>query len=258
MELGIEGKIALVTGAGRGIGKSVCEVLSREGANVVGVSRTASDLEELLLRKSVSQFYSLDLVASDGVRVLLDSLEKDGLWPDIVVHNMGGNLGISDPLCSIEEWRSVMRFNVEIPIELNRALLPKMQEKKWGRICHISSISGLENQGPPPYCAAKAALIAYTRSVGRFFAQDNIVLTTLLPGPILAKGNYWDTTSKERPDHLKRFLEERVALKRLGNPEEASELVAFLCSKLSSFCIGSAFLADGGQGKVFFDPSAVN
>lgn len=255
MELGVKGKIALVTGASRSIGKSICEVLSREGAFVIGVARTLSELEALSSDRGKARFFPLDLLAPEGVETLLSLLSKENLSPDIVVHNLGGTLNVTSPLCSLSEWRSVMRINVEIPIELNRALIPKMQEKKWGRICHISSIAGLENQGPPSYCAAKAALIAYTRSVGRFFAKDNIVMTSLLPGPILAKGNYWDTASKEKPDHVHRFLEERVALKRLGSPEEISELAAFLCSELSSFCIGSAFLADGGQGKVFFDPS---
>jgi 3-oxoacyl-[acyl-carrier protein] reductase len=150
-----------------------------------------------------------------------------------------------------------MRVNLEVPIELNRALIPYMREKKWGRICHISSIAGLENQGPPSYCAAKAGLIAYSRSLGRFVAKDGISMTTVLPGAVYTEGGYWDITSKTRPDHIKKYLEERMAIQRFGDPDEIGEVVAFLCSRLSSFCIGSAFLVDGGQGKVFFNQESV-
>ena len=145
-----------------------------------------------------------------------------------------------------------MRLNVEVALEINRAFIPVMREKKWGRICHVSSISALENQGPPAYCAAKAALNAYVRSLGRFVCADNVILTSIMPGAIFTKDGYWDTALQERPDHVEKYLNERMATRRFGRVEEISELVAFLCSEHSSFCAGSALLADGGQGKSFY------
>ena len=178
-------------------------------------------------------------------------INKD-LIPDILIHNLGGNLGITDPLCSISEWHKVQRINLEVPIEINREIIPYMQKKKWGRICHISSISGLENQGPPSYCAAKAGLIAYARSLGRYVAKDNIIINSVLPGAIHTDNGYWDNLNKKDPERVKNYLKERMAINRFGTPEEISEVVTFLCSDLASFCVGSAFLVDGGQGRVFF------
>jgi 3-oxoacyl-[acyl-carrier protein] reductase len=130
-----------------------------------------------------------------------------------------------------------------------------MQNKQWGRICHISSISALENQGPPSYCAAKLALNAYVRSVGRYVSSDNVIMTSVLPGAVLSEGGYWDIASKERPDHVAKYLEDRMAIKRFGTVEEISKAVVFLCSEHASFCVGSSLLIDGGQGRVFHQGS---
>lgn len=258
MDLRIEGKIALITGAGRGLGRSIATCLAREGATVVINSRSKEDLALLIqaippVKKGNNHcIFTEDLSSQEGPRQLLGFLEKQNLVPDIVVHNIGGNLNITDPLCPLEQWQSVMRINIEIPVELNRALVPGMQKKRWGRICHVSSIAGLENQGPPSYCAAKAGLIAYARSLGRYVAKDGVVVTSILPGAVFTEGGYWDITSKTRPGHVEKYLTERMAIQRFGRPEEISEVVAFLCSDPASFCVGSAFLVDGGQGKVFF------
>jgi 3-oxoacyl-[acyl-carrier protein] reductase len=198
------------------------------------------------------RYFAEDLASTGGPERLISYLGAQDIRPDIVVHNVGGNLNITDPLCSLPDWQSVMRINVEVPVELNRILIPEMQRKRWGRVCHVSSISGLENQGPPSYCAAKAALIAYARSLGRFVAKDGVVITSILPGAVYTEGGYWDITSKTRPGHVEKYLTERMAIQRFGRPEEIGEVVAFLCSNQSSFCIGSALLVDGGQGKVFF------
>ncbi|MDA9897221.1 SDR family oxidoreductase [Alphaproteobacteria bacterium] len=256
MDLGIKGKWALVTGAGRGLGEGICHSLSQEGARIVATSRTATDLEQLLDSIGGSsvghRVLPLDIATKDGPSQLVKYIRDQGIEPDIIVNNVGGNLGFTDPLGSVGEWQKVMRLNVEVAIEINRAFIPMMREKRWGRICHISSISALENQGPPAYCAAKAALNAYVRSLGRFVCADNVILTSIMPGAIFTKDGYWDTASHERPDHVKKYLNERMAIRRFGRVEEITEIVTFLCSEHSSFCAGSALLADGGQGKSFY------
>ena len=256
MDLGIKGKWALVTGAGRGLGEGICRSLSQEGVRIVATSRTARDLETLIDSLGGAdaghRFLSLDIAAADGPSQLVEYVREQGIEPDIVVNNVGGNLGFTNPLGPVDEWQQVMRLNVEVALEINRAFIPVMREKKWGRICHVSSISALENQGPPAYCAAKAALNAYVRSLGRFVCADNVILTSIMPGAIFTKDGYWDTALQERPDHVEKYLNERMAIRRFGRVEEISELVAFLCSEHSSFCAGSALLADGGQGKSFY------
>ena len=127
-----------------------------------------------------------------------------------------------------------------------------MRERQWGRIVNISSISSVENHGPVAYCSAKAALNAYTRSMGRVLAAEGVVLSSVLPGAVFTEGGYWDDALKNRPEHVRKYLEERMAIKRFGRLEEVSELVVFMCSEQASFCIGSIMPVDGGQGRSFF------
>jgi 3-oxoacyl-[acyl-carrier protein] reductase len=256
MDLGIKGKLALVTGAGRGLGEGICHSLAQEGVRILATARTAADLERLVheLGGAAAGHIALplDIATTDGPAKLIAYAQARGLQPDIVVNNVGGNLGYTDPLGSVDEWQQVMRLNVEVALEINRAFIPQMQTRKWGRICHVSSISALENQGPPAYCAAKAALNAYVRSLGRYVSADNVILTSVMPGAVFTKDGYWDHTSRDRPAHVEKYLNERMAIRRFGRIEEISELVTFLCSDRSSFCVGSALLADGGQGRVFY------
>ncbi|MBT4769711.1 MAG: SDR family NAD(P)-dependent oxidoreductase, partial [Rhodospirillaceae bacterium] len=171
MDLGIKGKRALVTGGSRGIGASVAKTLAAEGARVAVVSRDAESVETLIgeLGGERSGHYGqpLDLMEDGACPAFIDDLEKNFGQVDIVVQNLGGPMGVNDPLCGIEDWRQVLHFNLEITIELNGLLIPHMKAQKWGRIVHVSSIAGVENTGPVPYCTAKAALCAYTRSFGR-------------------------------------------------------------------------------------------
>lgn len=256
MDLGITGKLALVTGAGRGLGEGICRSLAQEGARILATSRTAADLDRLVadLGGATAGHLALplDIAANDGPAKLVEFARTHDLSPDIIVNNVGGNLAFTDPLGPLDEWRQVMRLNVEVALEINRAFIPHMRAAKWGRICHVSSISALENQGPPAYCAAKSALNAYVRSLGRYVSADNVILTSVMPGAVFTKDGYWDVASRERPAHVEKYLHERMAIRRFGRIEEISELVAFLCSENASFCVGSCVLADGGQGRAFY------
>jgi 3-oxoacyl-[acyl-carrier protein] reductase len=97
----------------------------------------------------------------------------------------------------------------------------------------------------------KAALNAYTRSFGRFVSADGINVSAVMPGAVFTEGGYWDTASRERPEHVEKYLSERMAIRRFGKPDEIGAIVAFLCSEHASFVVGSAVLVDGGQGRVF-------
>ncbi|MBI5195198.1 MAG: SDR family oxidoreductase [Nitrospirae bacterium] len=256
MDLGINGRLALVTGAGRGIGRAIAFCLAREGARVAVVARNSADIEEVVKEmggESTGHLgIALDLVKESGPAELADILKKDFGEISILVHNVGGTLNIKDPFCSVQDWRRVYRFNFEIAVELNSILVPKMQSRKWGRVVHNSSISAMENHGPVTYCAMKAALTAYTRSFGGVVAPDGVVVSAILPGAIFTEKGYWDITSKENPEHVKKYLTERQRIGRFGRPEEIGNYVAFLCSDLASFNTGSIVPVDGGQGRGYF------
>lgn len=252
MDLNIKGKKALITGGSGGLGKAIAEALIQEGVEVCIVARNLERMQEYLENYDGNHLaLKYDLI-EEGIPTIMvnEVLEKFGT-PDIIIHNVGGTLDISDPFCSVEDWRKVYRFNLEIAVEINQILLPKLQEKKWGRVIHISSIASLENQGPITYCSMKAALTAYTRSIGRIVSSDGISVSAVLPGAVYTEGGYWDYTSKNRPEHVEKYLNERMAIKRFGTLEEISKITTFLASDYAGFIVGSAFVVDGGQGKTF-------
>jgi len=260
VELGIQGRRVLVTGAGRGIGRAIALCLAMEGARVAVVSRTATDTEKLVVDMGGETLghchLAMDLVPEGAPARLVDRIGEAGFGPiDIVVHNLGSTLEITDPFCSVDEWRDIWRLNLEIAVELNLLLLPGMRQRHWGRVVHIASIAATENQGPVPYCSVKAALTAYARSMGRVVAPDGVIVTAVLPGAVFTEGGYWDQASRERPEHVQKYLSERMAIHRFGTPDEIGNAVAFLCSEQAAFFVGSVVPIDGGQGRSFFGQS---
>lgn len=254
MDLGIAGRTALITGAGRGLGGAIAGVLAREGVRTLLVSRGEEALEALARQLAGDQRHeavSIDLAEPAAVERIRDWVDELGVNIDIVINNVGGTLDVDDPLASWGEFQRVLNLNLGVAVEVNRAFIPQMRNQRWGRICHVSSISALENQGPPSYCASKAALNAYIRSVGRFVSPENVILTGIMPGAVFTAGGYWDTASRERPEHVRRYLKERMAIRRFGTEREIAEAATFLVSDQASFLVGSILLADGGQGRVF-------
>ena len=176
MDFDLKDKVAIVTGSGRGIGQDIAKKLANEGTQLICISRTKSSLIKLkkeldIINNKENFIYSLDLENKKSIKKVINFLKKNKLSPNIAINNVGGNLGITDPLCDSSKWRRVIELNLLFAIDLNNYLLKKMIKKKYGRIVHISSISALENQGPPSYCASKAALNAYVRSVGRYVSD---------------------------------------------------------------------------------------
>lgn len=255
MKINLQNKISLVTGAGRGIGEAICLDLAKAGSKIIAISRNDRNLK--ILKKKIHGnghfFLSCDLEKKNSLNKIFSFLKKNKIKPDIVINNVGGTLGYTDPLAPISEYQKVFHLNFNLAVEINRYLIPSMIKKKWGRIINISSISALENQGTPSYCAAKAALNAYSRSLGRFISKHNVIMTTVMPGAIKTKGGYWDRKLKNDKKNVKKYIKERMAINRFGSVNEISSFVTFLASNYASFCPGSGFLVDGGQGRVFYE-----
>ena len=247
MDLKINNKLVLVSGGTSGIGRKVIEKFLDEGCTVINASRTTKKNNN----KNELQF-KCDFSKKKQIFDLINKLKKKKLYPDIIINNVGSNLNFQNPLGKVEEWEKVFQLNLNSSIILNKAFMTNMKKRKWGRICHISSIAALENQGSPHYCSSKAAINAYVRSVGRYVSKDGLIMTAIMPGPIYVKGGYWDKKNKKNPAYVKKWLKERVAINRFGNGDEISNFVLFLCSDHSSFAVGSCFLVDGGQGRSFY------
>lgn len=254
MDLGMKGKLALVTGASRGIGESIAVNLAREGAKVAIVARTEPDLKNVMERMPGDGHYMInaDLTKEDKPKEVAEEIDKNFGKIDILVNNLGSTLDVLDPLCPLADWRKVYRINFEVAVEMVNLVVPYMKQGKWGRIVNISSTAGMENNGPVTYCSMKAALTAYSRSMGRVLAKEGIVMSVLLPGAVFTKGGFWDKALEERPAHVEKYLKERCPLGRFGEPDDIGMMTAVLCSEQAKFCQGAVFPVDGGQSRHYF------
>ena len=254
MDLGIKGKKALVVGASKNIGAAIAEELAKEGCRVTVVARDEALLKKLVKKMGGSikghGYLTADLLMkgkpSEAAQILLTT--KDSF--DIVVHNIGGALGVKDILAPVGDWEKVWMFNAGIAIEMNRLLVPMMKKKKWGRLIHVSSISAKNGEplgGAHPYAAAKAYLNAYVKGLARELAKDNIIVSSIMPGAVLSEGKYWDIVKKKDPGAVKSFIEKHYPIGRFGVPSEIASFVVFMASKHASFAAGAVIPVDGGM-----------
>jgi 3-oxoacyl-[acyl-carrier protein] reductase len=248
VELGIKNKLAVVTGASQGIGRAIAFSLAREGARLAVVARRKEKLDALLseLPKVEGGHLAVaaDLMTPQGLSETVTRLAP--LAPEIIVHNLGGSLGLQDPSAPAAEYEKVWRYNVGVPVELNRAFVPSMMKKRWGRVVHLSTLSTTTYNGSPAYVSAKCALDGYVNAFGRVVAKDNVVFSAVAPGAIYTEGRFFAKLEKENPSQLQAYFKEHLPAGRLGRAEDIGPVVAFLCSDFASFMTGSIVAVNGG------------
>jgi NAD(P)-dependent dehydrogenase (short-subunit alcohol dehydrogenase family) len=177
------------------------------------------------------------------VAVIKKLEEKIGEF-DVVVHNLGGvPLHIKDALAPVKEWLEVWKLNVGIGIEINNYLIPKMQKRGWGRVVHMSSISGDSLRGRPPYAVAKSTLSSYVTAVGRSVAASGVVVSAIKMGAYTYKGSYWDNAPKEKYDD---YIKHHQAIGRLAEVDDVVPSILFLSSNQAKFLTGANIPVDGG------------
>jgi 3-oxoacyl-[acyl-carrier protein] reductase len=256
MDLGLAGRTAFITGASRGIGAAIARVLAAEGARVAVCARDGAQLDALVAEiggpSGGHRALAIDLAEAGAPQRAVAWLAAEMGDIDIVVHNLGGTLGVREPLGAASEWERVLHFNLGIAIDLNSGLLPPMRERRYGRIIALSSLAAFEHQGSIPYSVAKAALTAYIRGMGRTYAPDGVVISAVVPGVIATEGNNWGELMRRDPAEAQRYLDERVPRGRFGAPEEVAQAVAFLASRHADAFAGSIVPLEGGQGRSFF------
>ena len=255
MKISLEGKIALVTGGATGIGRGVVKSLANSGAKVLFTSRNKSSIQKVLkndLKNSKKhKGYNIDVSKEKNVKILYNKIKKEYGGVDILVNNIGHTLNIKNPFCKIKDWKSVFELNFFTAVNLVNYFINDMKKKNWGRIINITSVAGMEISGPSTYNCSKAALTAYTKSVGRALALEkkNIVMTAVAPGIVITEGGHWSKIMKKNPKHAKKYLNERVPLSRFGTMDETTGIIVFLASDQASFFHGSIIHADGGHSK---------
>jgi 3-oxoacyl-[acyl-carrier protein] reductase len=237
-----------VTGASRGIGRSIASQLAREGARVVLVARTADALEAVRREMPAPDKHTavaVDLMAEGGIQKLAETISKLGNL-DIIVHNLGGSAMVFQAFAPVEDWKKVWQFNVGIGHELNRIFIPAMVQRRWGRVVHLSTLSTRTHTGYAAYVSAKCALDGYVKTISREVAKDNVIVSAVAPGAIYSEGRYFAKISKENPAALEDYFKNHLSIRRLGTGDDVAAMAAFLCSDQASYMAGAVVAVDGG------------
>lgn len=251
MDLGLYEKVAIVTGASRGVGKAIAHALAAEGCRLSIVARGHKALEETAGELSSSGAETLAIVADlmvaqDINRIVQSTMDRYGRI-DILVHNAGGAKGQNIFDTSDEDWEEALTLNVLALARLAKLVAPVMSQQGEGRIITISSIFGRESGGRTAYNALKAALISLTKSLARQFAPNNILVNSVAPGSLLFPGSSWDRRLQADPERIAAFVKSDLPLGRFGKPEEVAAMVTFLASRQASLVSGACIQVDGAQ-----------
>jgi len=250
MKLELDGRVALVTGASRGIGLAIARMLAAEGAKVALAARGHDSLKQAVagIGGNVSH-HAADVTDPAAALKLAADVEKKWGKIDILVCNVGSGASVPPGQENAAEWRRVMDINLFATTNMIEAARPIMQRGSGDRaIVCVSSICGLAALGAPvAYSAAKAALNATVRGLARPLAQDGIRINAVAPGNILFDGGTWARKLAENKQGVDDMLAREVPLRRLGTPQEIADVVGFLASPRAAFITGTVIVADGGQ-----------
>ena len=244
MDLGIDGKVALVTGASQGIGRAIAAELAGEGARVAISSRSREKIDATAAEIGATGFVH-DSADLDGVPGFLAEVEQ-ALGPiDILVCNTGGPPPGADPLgFTHEQWHTAYNTLVLAPMALIERVMPGMRERKFGRILNVASTSVREPIGVLMLSNShRAALVAAFKTVATAVAGDGVTLNTLLPGRIATERAYSMGAS---PEEVEAAALREVPAGRLGQPDEMGAAAAFLCSVRAAYVTGETLAVDGG------------
>jgi 3-oxoacyl-[acyl-carrier protein] reductase len=258
MDLQLANKVAIVTGASRGLGLASARSLAAEGCQVAVCARGAERLEQAaaeLRTIAGSETQILPIVADvskadDVNRVVECTADRFG-GLDILVNNVGLGRGGSLEETSEQAWQEAFDQTLFPAIRASRAAVPRMRLRGGGVIVIISSIFGREAGGRMTYNVVKAAEISLGKSLAQQLAGDNIRVVTVAPGSILFPGGSWHARQQADPQGIAEFVKRELPFGRFGKSEEVGDVVAFLASPRASWIAGTTVVVDGSQSRMF-------
>ncbi len=258
MNLGLKGKVAIVTGASRGLGRYIAEGLAREGCNLTICARTASALEDAAqgMRAAGAQVLTIpmDLTGAGAPEDLIARTAGHFGRVDRLVNNVGGNRRGRFVDTTDEDWQAILDVNLNIHLRCSRAAIKHMVKTGGGAILFLASIFGREAGGPglSIYNATKSALISAAKIMALELASQGIRVNCIAPGSIRIPGGSWDRRVHNDPEGMKAFVSQNLPNGRFGRAEEIADVAAFLLSDRASLVTGACLNVDGGQSRSLF------
>ena len=244
----LDGKVALVTGGSKGLGLAMAKALAGAGASIALNSRHGDEAEAAAIaiasKHGVQTLgYQADVTQPPQFHAFVQNVEDKLGGVDILVANAGVNLRQPTTELPLKEWRRVLDVNLTGPFLCSQAVLPRMIQKGWGRIIHLSSIMGLVGlAGRPPYTASKGGLVLLTKTQALELAPHGVTVNALCPGPFAAEMN---KPLLNDPSKYRDFIS-KIPMGRWGKMNELDGAIVFLASEASSFMTGTTLTIDGG------------
>jgi 3-oxoacyl-[acyl-carrier protein] reductase len=244
MNIDLTGKTALVTGASRGIGEAIARRLAESGATVFCAARSLLKVEKLAeeIRNAGGHASGVEIdIAAADVRERIKRILEGQKSIDILVNNAGITEDDLFIRMKPEAWSNVLRTNLDSAFHVTQEIVKRMIRTRWGRVINISSVVGLSgNPGQVNYSSSKAALIGFTKSLALEIGSRNVTVNAVAPGFIQTG------MTEVMTEEARKTLEERIALRRLGTPDDIAWTVVFLASEQASYITGAVLNVSGG------------
>jgi 3-oxoacyl-[acyl-carrier protein] reductase len=252
MDLGLKGKVAMITGASKGLGRAMAKAFGEEGVKLSICARGEAQLKDAAAEFQKLGFDTFSMAAdvtnaAEMGKWIAETSKRFG-GVDILVNNAGGAKPGALSELSEEAWRETFELNFFSAVRLSRLAADQMQSR-GGVIINISSIYGRESGGPLTYNSSKAAMISFTKMLAREMAAKNVRINSIAPGSIQYPGGSWERRFKENPAFEKDFISHETPAGRLGRPEEVAYAVVMMASPRASWINGAILPVDGAQGR---------